>query len=34
LPYKHWMLLFYLCGKPLSLFLFYPRWLLDGLIVI
>jgi hypothetical protein len=24
LPYKHWMLLFYLYGEPLSLFLFYP----------
>jgi hypothetical protein len=30
LLYKHWMLLFYLCGEPLSLSLFYPRWLLDG----
>ena len=24
------MLLFYLCGRPLPLSLFYPRWLLDG----
>ena len=24
------MLPFYLCGEPLSLFLFHPRWLLDG----
>jgi hypothetical protein len=31
LPYKHWMLPFYLRGEPLSLFLFHPRWLLDGL---
>jgi hypothetical protein len=30
LPYKHWMLLFYLCGEPLSLFLFHLRWLLDS----
>ena len=30
LPYKHWILLFYLRGEPLSLSLFYPRWLLDG----
>ena len=30
LPCKHWMLPFYLCGEPLSLFLFHPRWLLDG----
>jgi hypothetical protein len=25
LLYKHWMLLFYLCGEPLSLFLFHLR---------
>jgi hypothetical protein len=30
LLYKHWMLLFYLRGEPLSLSLFHPRWLLDG----
>ena len=24
LPYKHWILPFYLCREPLSLFLFYP----------
>jgi hypothetical protein len=24
LPCKHWMLPFYLCGEPLSLFLFHP----------
>jgi hypothetical protein len=30
LPCKHWMLLFYFCGEPLSLFLFHLRWLLDG----
>jgi hypothetical protein len=34
LPCKHWMLLFYLRREPLSLSLFYPRWLLDGPAVI
>jgi hypothetical protein len=34
LPYKHWMLLFYLYKEPLSLSLFYPRWLLDSPAVI
>jgi hypothetical protein len=28
------MLLFYLSGRPLSLSLFHPRWLLDGLVVV
>ena len=30
LPCKHWMLSFYLRREPLSLSLFYPRWLFDG----
>jgi hypothetical protein len=34
LPCKHWMLLFYLCREPLSLFLFHLRWLLDGPVVV
>ena len=34
LPCKHWILLFYLSKRPLPLSLFYPRWLLDGPVVV
>jgi hypothetical protein len=34
LPYKHWMLPFYLSKRSLPLSLFYPRWFLDGPAVI
>ena len=31
---KYWMLLFYLFERSLPLLLFYPRWFLDGPVVI
>ena len=30
LPCKHWMLLFYLSERSLSLSLFHPQWFLNG----